>query len=266
MAKHYGMTFYGLYSPRVVEEEVLPIQKSVSLKYSPDQPRDEFGRFDDGSSSGYKPFTVDPKKVFGVESTYGGTAYQITQQRKGDHKIDAALEALIKTLGADGQPQLVESKEELTGTKIYRGIHPGEKTADEYATEYKTEDSVRQAYGTYGNGTYFASNERVAMVYGTDGKSDREIGDGAMIYASISPEANVLSLQPANGRFAQFVDLREQVSKIEQEVNPGGTQTNSMSESQLAVMLGYDAMKIRIPADNSDYYVIFNRTALQVVK
>ena len=52
MGKHYGMTFYGLYSPRVVEEEVLPVQKSVSLKFNPDQPRDENGRFaeTDGSS------------------------------------------------------------------------------------------------------------------------------------------------------------------------------------------------------------------------
>jgi hypothetical protein len=165
------------------DDSEMAVQPDLA-KYSPDQERDERGRFGSGSgesSSSPKGHTA----VVGTDITskmgdlFGRNSAEYTKS-EGFQQIKAAynngstaptMDIIAKAQGFDGLPNVLSSEaiDKLANdpnyTIAYRGI-AGDQ-AEQYFEEFKTGD-YHAGQGFAANGIYLAQNEDVARGYAGD--------------------------------------------------------------------------------------------------
>ena len=227
-----------------VEFIIAKAKLDVELKYSPDQPRDELGRF--GESNGSSSVTLD------------AIDKEIEKGPPGAHQ---ALKAVIRLSGYDAAPQVVASEAELTGIKMYRGVHSDDfTTGKEMAEQFKTGE-LYVGEGIFGNGTYFATDLSLASkyAYGVDGSLGEQ---GAMITGALSSDAKVLEMSQEDDA-ADMKLMQDLSDNVPRDIFANHVVGRS-DPSLLAALNGYDAIHIS-DAKNGDQYIILNRGAMQVV-
>jgi hypothetical protein len=240
-----------------IEFIIAKAKLDVELKFNEDQPRDENGRFaeTDGSSSPSADITIgairkEQAKIYGEDAML-----PISSQS------DRVLKSLIRVKGFDEKPKVVATKEELTGTVLYRGVHSSEsKTAPELVKQFSDGDMF-VGQGIFGNGVYFASEVSLAnkYAYGQDGAL---AGQGAIITGALDPEAKILEIS-SDWSPEQTKMMTELQDNIPREIF-ADVVVGSGDISRVAVLNDYDAVHVK-DAKNGDQYIILNRGAMQVV-
>lgn len=297
---HLGYTIiYGAiylngktYEPQPLEQilahgywEATNLVKSVSLKYSPDQPRDENGRFGEGSSA---KVAADVSKQEWLAAIDKINMADIEQMRPGDKYGDSFVERLAQLAGINGKPTLVESQYDLTGEPMHRGISdekaedmwgpvkpdgerdffPGERTSYRvYMDEFLHGDTSRFSSGNYGSGAYFSTSYSEAIGYSKlNPVDDVRIQDGEVLTGGFTADARILETShntwddDMEGLYAQFKAVYPDVKEI-----AGLDIEHSIATK--AIMLGWDGIKVAGASGTTggDYFVVYNRGALEMV-
>lgn len=181
-------------------------------------------------------------------------ADRIANIPQGDDRDDQ-LAAIWREQGFDAPPRVVSDDEfdQLPDDHevMYRGI-AGER-AEQWADEFRTGDAF-PGLGTYGNGSYAATDRDEADGFARGRGWRGAAEDGVVVRMALPPNARTISLS----------ELRELAGKDER-LQSGSTGRAFGDPGRLASALGYDAIWMQPdPSSPARYYVVLNRGALIV--
>lgn len=186
---------------------------------------------------------------------------------------DGALEKVVQTQGFDGLPTVI-GEEQLSGDTLYRGIRaPTEEQLAEHHDALIHGDwyySSKYGGAMYGRGMYTASDSRVSDSYaGSGGFTEKmRLIDGAKVLTWGKEDTKMDVFNHLTGEIGDLSALREALLAddpdwwSERSVEKWGL--DSLFEGEVttaAAALGYDAVYI----EDDGYYIILNRTALEIV-
>lgn len=217
--------------------------------FDPNQPRDENGRWSESESAGAITLDALDKEI-----------------DRGPPGAHSALKAVIRLNGFDAKPEVVQSDADLTGIKVYRGVHSDDfTTGQEMADQFKDGD-MYVGEGIFGNGVYFAAERSLASkyAYGIDGSLGEQ---GAIITGALKEDAKILTI-PQDDAVAEM-DLMQQLSdNIPRDIYANHV-VGRADPSLIAALNGYDAIHIPKATGGTggylEQYIVLNRGAMQVV-
>lgn len=271
-------------------------------RYDPDQPRDESGRFGEGSGNSGGTTSSDrgsSSPARGRDLTSGGRA---TTEAKGVNKAgakatdpatgvgprgDERLRAICERQGFDGPPTVVSKDEmdrlvESGHIEVFRGVADhvdSGRTGAELAEEYRSGD-LHYGNGVFGNGTYSTTDVASADEYARHGwKNEESSGQpGETMRMALSPDARIVDygeLQDEHNEYLRGVYAEAPAPSLNFFGFPNWEEVPSDPRSEaytdigrFAAARGYDA--VRIPAgavaggEGHYQYNILNRTAVVV--
>jgi SPP1 gp7 family putative phage head morphogenesis protein len=177
------------------------------------------------------------------------------KEAAGSGAQDFIQAAMFRHQGFDELPEVLEEHEYKqvvnSGCKpIYRGVG-GSRENRKYVDQFKT-GNLYYGKGIYGNGTYTGADLRTAQGYA-------DYNDDNILHMAIRKDANIVTHR----------DITRKQRKIMEELNERERTPKVKNlleilddEGKLATLLGYDAIHV----EQSDYFVVLNRTALYVKK
>ena len=242
------------YTDQPVEDSEMAVQADLE-KYSPDQERDERGRFGsgDGSSStgGYKA----GKDLVGDDLTNPMLLSESPAWSpfNAGPRNDKGLEAIAAKQGFDGPAQLVDQAKfdeyaRASGYTRYRGVVPytnadGQQiSGDAIITDFAT-GQYYGGTGVSGNGIYSTAKVDTAQAY-----ADKE-DNGRVISMTVVPGA----------RIASDNDVRVALNQMQDPANPEGLDIGRLLAAR--GFDGYVSIGNGVPAT-----IMLNRTAIAVLK
>lgn len=207
-------------------------------RYSPDQPRDDHGRFGEGDSG-------DPGGGGGIgsditESLDAGAI--LDSSGPGRAGRETALRDVLAKQGFDGPPQVgspaaVDAVVQAGGRELFRGTSP------EAADQLRNGEYPIASISAHGMGIYTDTNQETAAYYGDH-----------VVRMALSP----------NARTTTEEDLRAEAQARSPNWDDG-QHVLYMDHGTLAAALGFDAFSYGPSSDPGNRaYVILNRTALTV--
>ena len=172
----------------------------------------------------------------------------------------------IKAAGFNGKPKLATQKEfdAIDSETIYRAV-----ANKGFIDDYLNSEVQYAGEGSFGNGTYTTNRRETTEYYAGDTNDDKKIIDERTMEIKLASDANVLSFEEvpemrewANNKASELHDTAGQVG-----ANPQQRQSidwhivNDSDWTNIAIMLGYDAIRFRLPmTENNEYYtIILNR-------
>lgn len=179
---------------------------------------------------------------------------------------EGSIERAVTAQGYDGLPTIV-SEAQLGENVMYRGVRADDaETLARYHDDLLNGDwyySARYGGAAFGRGMYAAGDASVAEEYGqgVNGTVERmQLKSGARVF-EIPSVADVYNMKAMNALLddSGFRDVFEEAAK-----SVGGDAANIPFDGEIttaAAIAGYDAVHI----DGRDFYIILNRTALEIV-
>jgi hypothetical protein len=174
------------------------------------------------------------------------------------------LSRVMEKAGYNEKPKVVSSEEfnSIEGETIYRAV-----TDERFVDQYLNSPKHFAGTGVLGNGTYSTNKKESAEAYAGFTNGDPDILNARMLEMKLSPDAKVLSFnskfelrQWANENAAKFKEEYKKFGANPGEIHEFDWQINNASDwSNLAIMAGYDA--IRVPPDigAERFTIILNR-------
>jgi hypothetical protein len=169
----------------------------------------------------------------------------------------------LEKSGFNEKPQVLSQEEfdAAAGESIYRGY-----TSTEFMDDYINSDTPFAGEGYFGNGTYSTNKKETTFTYTGSDDSNRE---DRIMEMKLMSDANVVS-------FDDVTDLREWATEKLREFFRGYDKSGATFEeyqdaewrlfnetdyTNVAIMLGIDAIKFKVPLtpDNEYYTIILNR-------
>ena len=247
--------------PELIQEPMHPDALKTAdadlLKYSPDQERDDHGRFGSGggsstASGGYKA----GKDLIGSDlnnpilSTTPATFDLFSETPRNDK----GLEDIAAKQGFDGPAQLVDQAQfdqmaRESGYTRYRGVGSYTNAQGEVISgnAIVTDFATGQYYagtGVSGNGIYFTSKPDTAQAYADKG----------------DPPAAVISMTIVPGsKIADYDQVNLVLNEMRDPANPGGLDVGRVLAAK--GFDGYVTVGNGVPAT-----IMLNRTAMAVLK
>jgi hypothetical protein len=189
------------------------------------------------------------------------------QERVSDNTRGNLLHSMfLEAAGFNGKPKLSTQEEfdAIEGEKIYRAV-----TNRGFVEDYLTSEIQYAGEGSFGNGTYTTNRRETTEYYAGDTNGDQKIIDGRTMEIKLAPDSNVLSFEEvpdmrewANTQAAELHGIAEQLGANPQQLQSIDWQIiNDSDWTNIAIMLGYDAVRFKVPmTENDEYYtIIFNR-------
>lgn len=188
-----------------------------------------------------------------------------------------AIEAAVKAQGFDGLPTVI-SEDQLTGRVLYRGVGADdEETLTRYHNDLLNGDwyySAKYGGSMYGRGMYTSTDQGVAREYASSkaGIVERmQLKRGSKVLTVAAEEGANETLEKLKNEFADTDALIEALVDYDPDWYSGRSQEriekNAMTDifdrevTTAAAAAGYDAVLF----EDVGYYVILNRTALEIV-
>lgn len=243
---------------------LLDRQSGYDFRYSPDQPRDEHGRFGegDGGNSGGPGSGRDLSGDQAMVDRLYGEATDEHGHLIDDGKGDAGLRAIAKEQGF-GKPVTVSDDEFDRMTKeqgldvLYRGVKGNEDesvSAADINAQYRNGE-YQPGYGIFGNGYY---------AYGEADKADAEhYADGthgSLARYALAKDAKVVEYTDVKQAWDQNINQKW-------DTVADSTYTMARDPGRYAALMGYDAIRISAGSNiggrtmEKTQYVILNRGA-----
>lgn len=263
----------------------------VEYKYSPDQPRDELGRFGEGDGGKSDGESKLPPQVVERLKQYDNIFGDLPSAPKGyntpGNPKDERLAQLCIARGFTGKPTVVDK---IEGIEIYRGMGDfiGENNeripASEFENEYKTADvQTLSPFGMYGGGTYFSTDQSTADFYARQAYEDdpETFQPGVVMKMGISEDATFMPIQHDSiydAVQAQHENLMDDYKLwLENGGEPGinkfdPTMLNPDDQQNWAkifVAAGFDGIQITNPNNDTSagsHYIVYNRGILEMEK
>jgi hypothetical protein len=189
----------------------------------------------------------------------------------GSGHNDTALDDLLVESGRAEKPKIVDKAsidtlQQQGWTVFYRGV-----SSPQYTKQFR-DGSLYNGSGYYGNGTYSHSTEYHKGLSRYAGPGDT--GDTGALGAAKGYGSHVLRYaMPPTAKIAKISDMKKEVAKAQAQLKKDyragkikdATQYRKMNDliadpGRMAALLNYDA----IDAETSGYFVILNRSILQV--
>lgn len=225
-------------------------------RYSPDQPRDDHGRFGEGDGGGDSGGGSGPGSGRDLTSEGGALDRAVAASAKyPDPTPDARTAPLARALadeqGFSGPPQVVSPQEmdDLVAggnTEMFRGI--GGEAAAQYAESYRSGEPFYTTNAAYGQGMYFTPDREYATAYAQNG--------GQVLRVALDKNARVISYEDAHA--GAKADFQSALASHQ----PGASVSNLMvshDPGNWAMAHGYDA--IVATSTFGKEIVVLNRTA-----
>jgi hypothetical protein len=199
---------------------------------------------------------------------------------------DSYLADRAKEIGYTGKPEVVPQKQfdSVKGDNLLRGVGTAK-----FGEDFKT-GKYYAGTGIFGNGTYTATDIKVARNFAGRGKHDTTGSGGAILQMKLKPTAKTISLYDIeteskkrvrsnndkidalkkDRRKAQRSDLPDsEVDKIYTDLTKQVSELEMLNKvyrdpSYMAMELGYDAVIHNRGSDGEYYAVILNRSAVIV--
>jgi hypothetical protein len=172
----------------------------------------------------------------------------------------------LEAAAYNGKPRLVSQEEfdAINSETVYRGV------SDKIFVDDYLNSSIQYAgEGSFGNGTYTTNRRETTEFYAGDKSDSRGTLAEKTMELKLAPDANILS-------FDEVTEMREWATEQGNEfmgrseqlgANPAQMQAidwhllNASDWTNLAIMLGYDAVRFKVPmTENEEYYtIILNR-------
>ena len=246
-------------TPEPMHPDAVAFLKSTDpdlLKYSPDQERDERGRFGSGSGESSTGGYRAGKNLIGSDLNdpmLSSTPATFDIFSAGPRN-DKGLEAIAAKQGFDGPAQLVDQAQfdqlaRESGYTLYRGVgaYTNAQGEEISGNAIITDFATGQYYagtGVSGNGIYSTSKVDTAQAY-----ADKEGTNGALISMTILPGSQI----------ANYDQVRLVLNEMQDPANPGGLDVGRVLAAK--GFDGYVTVGNGVPAT-----IILNRTALAVLK
>lgn len=196
-------------------------------------------------ASGADKILTDPAMTPYVDGT--AQAEQPTEA-SGIIYHDKALETIARLRGFDGKPTVVsEFSADTKGPVLYRGV-----SEEKYAKQFRT-GKYFAGTGVSGSGTYTTTEAGYAAGHAA---SD---GSGVLTM-KLKSDANYIVRKEAD-------KLQAQAYKAAVKSGDPNLATLMSDPGRVAAMHGYDAIRLdRAGGTSGDYYLVLNRTAVEVLK
>lgn len=265
--------------------------KSLVTKYSPDQPRDELGRFGEGSGntssaeSNASPQLAAHLKQY--DNIFGNLPAAPDGYSTSGNPKDTRLAQICIARGFTGKPAEVDK---IEGVTIYRGMgdfldeNDVRIPAAEFEKEYKNSDiQTLSPFGMYGGGTYFSTDSGTADYYAREAHDEdpENFKMGVVMKLGVSEDATFLTIKHDNIYDAVQAQLDNLISDYDRWIENGGTpgvnkldpRTLNPDEqynwATIFAAAGYDGIEIPNPNNDSSYgshYIVYNRGILEMEK
>ena len=265
------------------------------FKYSPDQERDDHGRFGSGSGSSTtsgpgKDITPQMRELFGANTSMDTPpeiqakmdAINAAEVASGQGKSDAQLTLIAQAQGFDGKPTLVDTLDNIYdlqakegGTLVFRGLGNYSATLDgkvdfdydlkptdnatftgQQAAEQFQSGDYHPGWGAFGSGTYTATDAAEAVGYGKmEMPSEGRLGNGV----------GLAMLIPSDARMPTEEVVKSTMKEITQ--SSGNSFAGSYNIGRALAAKGYQAYDVgHLQTDKAGYVVVLDRSMLTVSK
>jgi hypothetical protein len=242
------------------------------IKYDPDQPRDERGRFGSGGGGSSAPEGKLPKPVGEQQYSYDEIT-EIATPIEGGMVVRAIRETMAtmsEKNGFSAKPTVVSKEEfdKIEGETFLRGVAPQEVdgtlvSGEHYANEFREGSNYYSYGGVYGTGIYFTNHEGTSNHYAWDEDGENF---GTVMEMKMAPDAKIIDYEKAKDD-AKYEFHQLELGNVDSygnyfESDLQATQYQMTSDvGAWAMNHGYDAMSVKVTG-YENYMVVLNRGAV----